>query len=226
MGEGMMLDTKILSLLTLAVVAMSAMAASPAQAAGTFAWDSGTIQLTASAASTQKITTTAGSYECNEISGSASVSGTSASTLTMTNIVYKNNGSSSCPLPSFGNATFAGNGCDFLFHAGETEAGTNDSTEGTMDLVCPKSAAVVITAPLGACTITIHPQSGLGPVTYLATTAASPKDADFNLAVTNLKYTHSGFGCGSGTGGSGAFTGSITMKGENSSNVQTNTWLD
>jgi hypothetical protein len=219
-------NLKILGLLTMAVFAMSAMAASAAQAAGTFAWDSGTTQLTASAAGTQIFKTTAGEVKCNEVSGSASVSGTSATSVTATNIVYKNSGSASCPLASFGNATINMNGCDYVFKAGETEAGTNDATVGTVDIVCPKGVSIEVTAPLGACTIKIAGQSNLSSVTYLATTAASPKDVDINPSVEKISYTHSGFGCGSGSGTDGTYTGSVTIKGENSSNVQTNVWVD
>jgi hypothetical protein len=219
-------NLKILGLLTMAVFAMTAMAASAAQAAGTFAWDSGTTTLTASAAGTQKFTTTAGTVECNEISGHATVSGTSATTLTATSIVYKNNGAASCPLASFGNATINMNGCDYLFHAGETEEGSTDSTVGTVDIVCPKGAAIEVTAPFGACTIKIAGQTGLSSVTFLANTGATPKDVDINPAVEKISYTHSGFACGSGSGTNGTYTGQVTIKGEDSAGKPTNVWVD
>jgi hypothetical protein len=120
------------------------------------------------------------------------------------------------------------NGCNYRFEAGTTvEAGNPDKLQGTADIICLKGAAIEVVAPLGTCTTKIAGQSGLGPVYYENNTTASPKDVVINPQITNITYSHSGFGCGSKeneTGGS--YTGNVTVKGENSSLTQTNTWVE
>jgi hypothetical protein len=218
---------KLLGLLAVAALAMSAVAASAAQAAGQFDWESGTTKLTASAVGIQKFTTDAGTVECNEVSGQVATSGTGGVTsVTATNIVYKNNGNASCPLASFGNATITFHSCDYKFLAGETEEGTNDSTLGSANIECSTKGDVVeVTAPFGACTIKIPAQTGLSSITYKDTTTATPKDVDLIPNIKNIRYSYSGFLCGSGENTNGTYTGEVTVKGENSSNVATGVWV-
>jgi hypothetical protein len=214
---------------SLAVAIGIGLGPSAADASAGFNWDSGTTTLTASAASTQSFATTAGTVTCNEVSASASVSFTSASSVTTTSVAYKNNGKSTCPLGTFGEAEFKMNGCNYRFNSGSTTIGYPEETIGSLDIVCPKGAAIEIVAPFGACTIRIGPQEGLSMIRYETRTTASPYDFQIHLPsvpLVGFQYSHSGFGCGTGSAGEGAYSGTVTMKGETFTGTATKTWVE
>lgn len=72
------------------------------------------------------------------------------------------------------------NGCDFLFHAGNTLG--EEAVAGAMDVKCPDNAVMdfEITSMM-ACHLTIPEQNGLGPITYTNRTMAKDVDLDFNV---------------------------------------------
>ena len=222
---------KAIALALVAVFAMSAVAASGAQAAEGFNWEEGTSLLTASAQERQIFTTNAGEIKCREVVGDAAVSGTGATSVETTSITYREtpeNDNCETTLGSFATATIDMNGCNYLFHAGTTvEPGNTNRTQGTADIVCPTGKQIVVTS--STCTIDIGPQTGLGPV-YYENTAVSPKDVDINPAITNIKYTQtkttSFFSCGEGTFTNGTYKGKVTITGETSKGAQKSVWVE
>jgi hypothetical protein len=113
-------------------------------------------------------------------------------------------------------ATVDMNGCDYVFHIGET---TGENTYGvTADMVCPESENIRVTLLLTpthetkVCTLTIKPQTGLSGV-HLTT---NPATDDLSMVGT-LKKIHlekSGL-CGASTTTEGALAIDVKIKGKN-----------
>ena len=229
----MIRNLKALGLALVAVFAMSAVVASAAQAtAASFSWDSGTTKLTGTAATvaeggTQKSTITGGalSTSCDTVYFTASVTGTSASSVTTeggvtyTNTVEENAGEKhTCTNNLGGKIQWSTSDCNYRFNAGETV--TASSSKGTLDIVCPAGSTGITVISPGLCTKHIFAQNGIGPVNY-STMAGSPEDITIEPSFTNMTYTHTGL-CGNATKSDGTSTGKITIKAENASGVQTN----
>jgi len=226
-------NLKALGLALVAVFAMSAVAASAAHAtAAEFSWDSGTTQLTGTAASvaeggTQKFGITGGllSTSCDTVYANAPVSGTSATSVTTntkvtyTNTVEENAGEKhTCTASTGGKVTVSTTDCNYRFNAGTTV--TAGTSSGTVDIVCPAgSTGITVNSP-GLCLIHIFAQNGLGPVNY-STMAGPPEDITIEPNVNNITYTHTGL-CGNATKADGTYTGKVTVKGSNASGGQTN----
>ncbi|HEU5106645.1 MAG TPA: hypothetical protein VFU11_12505, partial [Solirubrobacterales bacterium] len=78
---------------------------------------------------------------------------------------------------------------------------------GAADIVCP--AGKEIELAVSGCTIKIPGQTGLKGITY--TNKESHILGSANL--TGIKYSHSGFVCGSGSSTTGTYTGESTVRG-------------
>jgi hypothetical protein len=219
----MIRNLKALGLALVAVCAMSAFAASAAQAtAGEFSWDSGTTKLDATNAGGDHILgMTAGTVRCNTFTGNAAVAGTSAPSVTGKEITYDDSGGGAdfCRGPFGTEPKIEMNGCHYRFNAGETVANApNGHSTGTVDIVNCTNADKSITMNAFGCIIHVKEQNGLGPVTYkTAINAATGKeDIKVELNIVNLAYTHTGFICGTGGTGAGTFTGTATITGTKS----------
>jgi len=118
--------------------------------------------------------------------------------------------------PNYGNCNIAGietdvntNGCDFLFHAGNTLE--EHEVAGSMDIKCPEGAVIDfgITSMMG-CHLTVPAQNGLGAVKY--TNQTMPLDADFDFNIAGLVYKLDA-GCpAAGVHGNGEYFGTSTVK--------------
>ena len=193
-----------LKTLGLAIVAVLALSAVVASAAGASEFTAGSYPATATASSAKgndDFNTEAGSVQCKAHFHVGSLAAASESvTVTPT---Y-----SECQAFGFLSATVHMNGCDYVFYTNEK-----------VDLACPKEKSVVITA--ATCTVAIHAQG------ELSTVDLTPKETDVEAKanVTNIKYTvtNDGFGCpfsgtGEKTGASYTQNSAVTVVG-NGTNV-------
>src|SRR5260221_432582 len=209
---------KILGFAVVAVLAMSALAASTAQAAeGTFSWKEGTARLTATqepetngGSQLFKITNKSLSVTCNEVHATVKLpeGKTTATELETSEITYTDASKEAdhCRGPLSTSPKSNMNGCQYKFHAGEIIK--EGETKGTVDLNCPEGKEVTVES--AACTVHIPAQSGLSSVSYRAV-AGSPGDVTLEPNVTGIKYKHTGL-CGNGEGSDGIYTGNVTVK--------------
>jgi hypothetical protein len=163
------------------VLAISAIGASAAPAAS-FHAESPTL-VSGMSSGFSKITTDPGSVSCLSTTFSGNLSTATSATMTVT----PNYGS--CTLATiFGNisVTVDFKGCDYHFNA-----------SGHLEIRCPFGNPIVISGP--GCTITIPAQTLSNAVSYGNTGAGSSREIDFTFGITGLKYSYSGFTCGSGT---------------------------
>ncbi len=217
---------KVLGLAVVAVMAVSAVTAAASQAAGTFTWASGTTKLDATqdaASPLQVFKVNAGTTECNEVHGTANVTGTASTEVLSASVTYQNSGSAdTCP-GTFGTVTVNMNLCNYRFTAGET-IGTSgmETTSAATHIVCPAGKKITVSAG-GICTIEIGTQTISGGHTVYKTITGTPNDVTAEVTVEKIAYSQSGFFCPGGTGSftNGTYKGNITITGTNSSGVQT-----
>jgi hypothetical protein len=104
-----------------------------------------------------------------------------------------------CHMIVFGStisATVNMNECEEVYYA-----------TGEVDIVCPSGKKIVATG--AGCTIEVGSQTGLKTATY--TNNGLHLDVTTNLS--GIKYTHSGFTCGTGSGTTGTSTSGMTVAG-------------
>jgi hypothetical protein len=110
------------------------------------------------------------------------------------------------------------NGCHYLFHThGTTVEG---DTPGTADVVCPEEKEITVSGPFGICVDHIPPQAGLGgtsgEVTFTNVPATGHVTVDVDITDTvHVKHTDTAF-CpwtASETIEDGNFVSTVTMKG-------------
>lgn len=109
-------------------------------------------------------------------------------------------------------ATVKMNGCRYDFHVTETVS-SGMSHRGTVGVFCPAGKLIEIIAAGGICTSKIGSQSPLGVVSY-TTNTGSPETVSVTTGLKGITYTQEGFFCpgGSGTFSNGTYTGSLTVK--------------
>lgn len=217
----MIRNIKALGLAFVAVFAMSAVAASAAQAAGSFNWDSGTTTLERTSNESQVFTTTPGKVTCSEVVATATgLTGTSATSVTTTSLTYSNAGAGDkCSGPFGTQPKIEMNNCNYVFHAEETVGGSESKVEGKTDIACPGTSQIVINALL--CTIKVPAQTGLSN-TVFENNATSPTSVVINPSITGIHYTTSGASCGTHTETNGTYGGKVTVVGKNSGGTTTN----
>lgn len=213
-------NLKALGLSLVAVFAMSAMAASAAQAtAGHLAWETGATLVTAHQEATggsQLFKTTAGSVTCDTVTGDASLVGLTnpSASIETTNITYTDSTKEAdhCRGPLGTSPEIAMNGCQYKFNAGETAAGKTDTTVGTVDITGCTNADKSITINAGICTIHVKEQN-VGPVYYHTILEGGVEKVTIEPKVTNIHYVHTGL-CGNGTGTTGEYEGNVIAEAE------------
>ncbi|HSS05082.1 MAG TPA: hypothetical protein VLK89_07860 [Solirubrobacterales bacterium] len=143
-----------------------------------------------------------------------------ATTITVTPH-YNNATCKSFPGPH--KATITMNGCDYVFHIGDTIGA--DLYGLTADIVCPAGKVIekhVYVAPNNEealfCTYTIKPQAGL--VGAHVTTTTGVNDIDITGAFKNIHVVKHG-PCGAGTTNAGEWDIDLTVKGKNAAGQET-----
>jgi len=180
----MIRSLKSLGLALVAVLAMSAVVASAAQATPQYTGSAYPVNGTGTnAVGNETFTTPGGTVQCDShFSGSLAEP---SSTLTVTP-KYTN-----CKAFSFLNATVDMMGCDYLFHAGASLG--EGKYSHTVDVVCEEGEGP-ITITAGTCKADVSSQSGLGTVTTTnlgdGTVTVQP-----NVSEITLNVTEDGFGC-------------------------------
>jgi hypothetical protein len=118
---------------------------------------------------------------------------------------------SECTAFGFVNTTIDVNGCKYK--ATVTSKVAADSFSGTVDVVCPETKKIAITA--FNCEVTFGSQTGWS-TSFTDTTAASPKkDVDISVSATGTSYTQTSKsfpGCTNGSFTDGKYSGETTVK--------------
>jgi hypothetical protein len=215
-------NLKALGLALVAAFAMSAIAASAAQAEGapTLTPASYPAWLTTSALGEQVYTFSNGNqWRCTNVGGHATIekAGVGDTEVTLTDVSYTGCwaivGKSTLP------ATVDMTGCDYKFSGGETE-GTDHFVNGAVAIECPTGVtgpdvtifetAAKHTEGKALCHITVWNTVTAGSVTY-TNTAGTPNDVDIkSVGVTNPVTRSGSLLCGSPT--SATYDGEVTVK--------------
>ena len=209
-----MRNAKLLGTALLAILALSAVAATMASA-DEFHSEKELTTLTAKQESgvggVNILKTTAGSAECKTATFHATVNKKTTTTITATPI-YKE-----CTCIGIV-CTVNMNECDYLLHI--TPA--NVQTQGSADLVCPGVKEVTLES--AKCIIHIKPQTDLTTITYTnsGVPGGNTREITLDLNITNIAYSHTKVGegigsCTSGTGTTGSLTGKVEVTGEEDS---------
>ncbi|HEU5104276.1 MAG TPA: hypothetical protein VFU11_00390 [Solirubrobacterales bacterium] len=190
---------KSFGLALVAVFALTAVGAGAASAAEFHSTSAGSTKISATQTTTHLFTSTAGEITCEK----ATFTG-NQTTATTTSVeiapVY-----TGCHMIIFGSTiavSIATNECKYRLNA-----------SGTADIVCPVGKAFTVTG--AGCTLTVGAQTGLKAVTY----TNSGSDIAINTNLSGIKYNHSGFTCGTGSGTNGTYKGTTTAAGTNTSGV-------
>ncbi len=202
------------AVVALVALASSAFAASVASA-DEFKSESAPVTLTGKQGEPiDTFSTHAGNVKCT----SATYKGTQSSTSTTTIQVA----------PTYSGCTFVGlnstittNGCEYLFHVPAT-AGV---TTGTVDIVCPGTNEITVTAPTPAlgkakCIVHVPPQTGLGTVTYSNIGSGTTREVKVAVSLSGIKYSQTAGVAESGNCGTqdstttGTYVGGATVTGE------------
>lgn len=113
------------------------------------------------------------------------------------------------------------NGCAYILTIAESE------TSGQVDIECPAGKAIETTVdkfPEG-CTLTIGAQTASGVVDYKEEGSGTGRDLLLTWTLEGLHYTRDGCEVG-GTGNNGTMSGSITLKGEDTSGNPKGIWIE
>ena len=213
---------KALGLAFFAVFAMSAVAASAAQAEAHFNWGQGATKFKATqdpdagSAGFQRFSITGGAlgFTCDEIhaAGNLPASGP-ATTVETSEITYNDSalGEDKCTGPLGTQPKIEMNGCNYRFHATDTVEGNPDQITADVDIVCPGTNTIVVNG--GAlCTAKVGSQNTLEHVIF-TNENTTPETVTGNATVAGISYTHSGL-CGNSSGNDGTYTGAFTVTAE------------
>jgi hypothetical protein len=108
------------------------------------------------------------------------------------------------------------NGCTYTF---TVAAGTTNSTEQTVHLVCPTGKKIEITHP--NCTVSVHPQTVNTGLTYTTTVSGSGvHEITMDVNVQFVQTRHGLCQFIAPTTGNGTLKGSVTVKGFNTAGGQ------
>jgi hypothetical protein len=177
----MIRNLKALGLAFVAVFAMSAIAASAAQAVEFHAESApAIIEGVQEAGHPSEFETSAGTISCS----GATFTGTSATTTTPTlNINFSYTG---CTFLNVLNVPVEPRGCHYVFHA-----------SGTVDVAGTNCAAEPIRFSALTCVVTVPPQENLEKVTFTNQGTGSERDVTVTPEVTGIRYNTSA-GCSNG----------------------------
>jgi hypothetical protein len=213
----MIRNLKVLGLGIMAVLAMSAVAASAASA-DIFTSESSPVRITSKESGSGLVWTfTAGTVKCKEASYTASSVVMPTSTVTMTPSYPAKTAGGEQNCTGFGfPAEINTNGCVYKSTIGGT-------TTGNMEILCPEGKEITVTAVsagITKCVVHFGSQTFIGITTYSNTgfgTTREIEDSTFGVKVVKYKHT-AGAGVGSCTSGSsseGSYSSTTIWTGEN-----------
>ena len=240
----MIRSLKIFGLGLVAVLAMSALAASVASANKAYWFNSDTnntdwTNLSGSqfVATPDTFTTDAVPLSCTAVTYASAISATTTMAIKLAPTY------SGCNW--FFQSTIDMNGCEYESHV-DTQTTTGGLPNGKFDtettIVCPTTTTpahvthdITVTVKLAGvlkCTIHIEEQNlGTGLVLTNETSESGVKDLKAHISFSNLKYTQT-VGLGEGkcattpTTSNGTWNGSATIQGKNTANTATSIWVE
>ena len=238
----MIRNLKILGLVLVTVLALSALIASAASASRAYWFNSDgdwTVLSGSNIGASSVFTTHAGNLSCTTLTYSGLTSATTSTTIKVlphyTSCTLK-------PLP--GHATIDMNGCEYEFHADgqrTTESFPNGEFDTETTIVCPTTTnphvthEIKVTVILGGvtkCRIDIEHQSlGTGVVWTNETNGSGVKGLRATFLFSNIKYTQTA-GTGEGkcatttTTKTGSYVGEATLHGKSTGGEATNIWAE
>lgn len=220
-------NLKVLGLALMAVFAFSAMAASAASAQeqGMLTTEAGNpvtldatetgVEANSLTAFGEKVECPGSSYDGHEVGSTTNPVPNKATTATITPTY---NQATCVATPGPHKATVTTNGCDYVFHVGETTpAGNKEGTYGvTADVVCPATKSIIVDVYFASgnenikvCEVTIGPQTGLAGG-HLTNTPS--EDVDVTGTFKGIKASKSGL-CGAASTETAEFHIDATIKG-------------
>jgi hypothetical protein len=220
-------NLKALGLALAAAFAMSAVAASAAQAEEAhFTATSPTGAVTFHATnhpeetSEQEFNVDSGETRCDTFTATGTAEATdpenpetiTESSITLHDVTYKGmyfEGGEECE--AFGlESEIEFNGCEYDFHAGTiVNPGTS---EGTVDVVCPAGQQVEIVIAAGLCTVDVPAQTGVNGITYHTVETNEIEEITVEAHANNITYRETG-ACGNGElKHNGEYHGKATVK--------------
>jgi hypothetical protein len=215
-----MQNFRVLGLALIAVVALSALAVSAAQATTSLHSEEEKTRIEGTQVTQNKWIFDGGNFVCTSAVYHGTTTAKTVTTITLT--------------PTYSGCSFAGraatmdtNGCDlFLFIVGSSFPVT-----ATMDIVCPFGKELTVTVPSIECTIHIEPgQNGLSHITFANGGAGTTRDALATLAVKGITYTETKPcpGSNGSTTNNGQLTGTVTFKGfkDEAGGAQVGIWAE
>lgn len=191
-----------------AVLAVSAMAASAAQAVPQFTAEAYPATIDGQQVGAFVLKDSGGEFSCSEGTYTGALEKAS-STLTL-NAQY-----ASCAWSGL-SATIFMNGCSYVFHLKEKTG--NDTYKGPFDISCPAGKVIEVNAYTSkshtvlVCRVTIGSQTGLGPAVFVNITAEN--DDEIPEATEGLKYTQEGV-CTNGEFNTGIIQGAALFTAKN-----------
>jgi hypothetical protein len=195
-----------LAILTLSLIALAALGASPATAAGVFE----ATEYNASLAGAQTAAHTLQLGEVKVQCETATLSGELTGQLETVSLTPAYAGCTWLGSP----VTIAVNSCQYVFAISEEKA--ENEFAGTTNMSCPKSSTITVSLLSGSCQAQIASQTGLSSVIYKDNLASSPPTVTLEENAKSLKYTVTTKGfCFPGTGEKtdGSLTGNSLVKG-------------
>jgi hypothetical protein len=213
----MIRSIKVLGLGLLAALAMSATAAPAASASNPFFHSEfAGIFLTGTQTGmvANTLTTDLGELKCKVVQFSGTQGAMTTTTMTLK--------------PNYEECTIGGenagvtvNGCAYTFHLEEQ----TEPIEARMGIECPDGEEIEIDAP--ECTITVPPQEPRKTVTFTNEGEGKTRSIVGDLNVSGIHYVEHGAGCKSQkqTTENGAYTGFITVTGEDSEAHHVGIWV-
>lgn len=197
-----MAKIQVLGLTLFVVVALAAAVPAGASAEGRYTFDSTSIE--GSQTETAEFEGAFGVVKCPKTTFTSTVSGTEATSLTITPAY------SECKLGA-SNATIDVNGCKYALKA-PTETGQSPPADMHAETTISKcTKAIEITA--GLCTIKIAEQTPKTPTFDLSNKNTAPFKTLISPTFKGVSYSYSGFGCGSGSGENGVYRGAVEVQG-------------
>jgi len=211
----MIRNLKSLGLALVAVLAMSAVVASAAQAVPQFTASSYPVTATGSnTKGNETFTTEAGTVQCDSHFLVENTGGNHEGIPGATSTVTATASYSNCTAFGFLNATVNMEGCDYVFHA--TEQVAAGVYRHHVDVVCPAGQSIKITA--ATCKAEVKAQTGLTTVTTTNLETGVTVQPNVGVSIT---VTQDGFGCPfSGTGvKTGTYHGDLVVEGQGGNHV-------
>lgn len=104
---------------------------------------------------------------------------------------------------------------------------TRTGNDGTVEIECPAGQQIETTVDAfpGGCTVTVGAQTADGVVDYKNEGAGSSRDLLVTWTLEGIDYERDGCEIG-GKGNNGTLTGSVTLKGEDTSGVSKGIWFE